>query len=160
MNISRFATRAGLAGAAVALAAVGFAGQAHASTATAPAAAASTYSLSYIDRCADTNNSYYNCLELGTYATYTSSQIWKNGNVFCYNYAGNVQVTWCGVGGGNGTATLNIGANFNVAGHNGFYERMNISAGGGGCSTWGSNSNTNGITSWYNDGPVVCKQAA
>lgn len=134
---------------------------AFASPLAAGTAHASTYSVSYINRCANTNNEIdSNCFQLGTYATYTSSQIWKNGNVFCDNYSGNVQFTWCGVGGGNGTGTLNIGANFNVAGYTGFYERMNISAGGGGCSTWGSNSNTNGVTHWFNDGPVVCKSAA
>jgi hypothetical protein len=35
---------------------------------------------------------------------------------------------------------------------------MNITAGDGGCSTWGSNSDTHGIQSWFNE-EIICKNA-
>ena len=112
---------------------------------------ASTYTLSYINRCAVIQQ--YDCFQLGAYSTKTNSQIWINGNVICHPYAGTVHITWCGVGGGNGTGALNIGDNFNFPNATGgLYERMNIYAGGAGCSTWGSNSDTNGVHNWWNDG--------
>ena len=138
--------------------------------------AATTYSVSYINRCATVSGSQNkDCFHLGTYATYSQTQVWINGSVFCKPYSGSVKITWCGVGGGNGTGALNIGDNFTFSGVGGLYERMNIFAGGNvayggdgpGCSTWGSNSNTHGITRWWNDdsgpwvdpygGPVVCE---
>jgi hypothetical protein len=117
---------------------------------------ASVYSLSYIDRCvwigggqAATND----CFQLGAYSTRTNSQIWINGKVWCHTYHGNVNFSWCGVGGGNGTGTLNIGDNFTFPHATGsYYERMNLFAGPDQkCDSWGSNSDVNGITTWYTD---------
>ena len=131
--------------------------------------AESVYTVSYINRCAvkKVNNlipptlAYY-CYHLGAHSTYSQTQIWINGTVSCYNYNNNpgggdvngtTHITWCGVGGGNGTGVLNIGANVTYSGIAGsYYERMNIYSGGAGCSTWGSNSDVNGISSWFNDG--------
>jgi len=126
--------------------------------------AASTYSISFINRCATVSGSQnHDCFQLGTYATYTNSQVWINGNVRCHPYSGSVTYSWCGVGGGNGTGALNIGINFTFSGVTGLYERMDVLAGGNvayggngpGCSTWGSNSsNINGNTfHWWNDEP-------
>jgi len=130
---------------------------------------ASVYSVSYINRCAAKKVSSNTipptiadyCYHLGAHSTYTQTQIWINGTVSCYNYNlniggdvnGTTHITWCGVGGGNGTGTLNIGANVTYSGIAGsYYERMNIYSGGAGCSTWGSNSHVNGIFAWWNDG--------
>jgi hypothetical protein len=127
----------------------------------APAAAnASTYTTSYINRCATVKgSSAHNCFQLGAYSTYTSTQIWINGNVVCRPLSGSVYFTWCGVGGGNGTGTLNIGENFNMPGvKGGLYERMDIFANGRGCSTWGSDKDINGITNWWNYfGNPICE---
>jgi hypothetical protein len=130
--------------------------------------AESVYTVSYINRCMDikvdnlippTLREY--CYHLGAYSTYSQTQIWINGQVSCYNYNynspgdqnGRTNITWCGVGGGNGTAALNIGADVTFSGVAGsYYERMNIYSGGTGCSTFGSNSQVNGIRSWWNDG--------
>jgi hypothetical protein len=135
---------------------------------TSTANAESVYTVSYINRCMDvkannlippTFRDY--CYHLGAYSTYSQTQIWVNGQVSCYNYNlnsggdvnGRTNITWCGVGGGNGTGTLNIGANVTYSGIKGsYYERMNIYSGGAGCSTWGSNSAVNGIWTWWNDG--------
>jgi hypothetical protein len=117
---------------------------------------ASVYSRSYIDRCvwigggqAATND----CFQLGAHSTRTNTQIWINGNVWCHTYHGSVNFSWCGVGGGNGTGALNIGANFTFPHATGsYYERMNLFAGPDRkCSSWGSNSDVNGITDWYTD---------
>jgi hypothetical protein len=148
--------------------------------------AESVYTISYINRCMDikvnnlkppTFRDY--CYHLGAYSTYSQTQIWINGHVSCYGYNqasggdenGSANITWCGVGGGNGTAVLNIGANVTYSGIAGsYYERMNIYSGGAGCSTWGSNSAVNGIYTWWNDGygpggyhtnnGVVCEYSA
>jgi hypothetical protein len=125
-----------------------------------PAAAnASTYTESYINRCATVKSSGTNqCFQLGAYSTYTSTQIWVNGNVDCRSLSGSVDFTWCGVGGGNGTGVLNIGGNFNMPGVSGLYERMDIKADGKGCSTSGSNSDTGGVTNWWNYyGNPICE---
>jgi hypothetical protein len=116
--------------------------------------AESVYIVSFIDRCASVGPAnIHDCFQLGTFSTYSQTQIWINGKVFCHPYAGTVHITWCGVGGGNGTGALNIGDNFNFPNATGgLYERMNIYAGGAGCSTWGSNSDTNGVHNWWNDG--------
>ena len=91
------------------------------------------------------------------YSTYSASQIWINGKVSCkgQGYSGlptaaPVDITWCGVGGGNGTAVLNVGVNWNVPawGSGGLYERMDLLAAGGGCTTWGSNSIVGYIVFW------------
>jgi hypothetical protein len=117
-------------------------------------ASASTYSHSEIYRCAIYEENDV-CFGLEVYTTNTSTQIWKNGSVTCYPQQGNIKFTWCGVGEGNGTGTLNIGVNFDIGGVTGLYERMNIPASGG-CTTWGSNSNVDGIQDWYNE-VVQCK---
>jgi hypothetical protein len=124
---------------------------------TAPATAnATSYTHSEIFRCAIYGGDDH-CFGLEANTTNSSSQIWINGHVTCYPQQGNIIFTWCGVGGGNGTGTLNIGGNFTIGGLvTGLYERMNIPANGFGCTTWGSNSNTNGITGWYNE-KVICK---
>src|ERR1700734_4501363 len=121
--------------------------------------AATTYTWSSIDRCATTPDSAADCFELGTYSTYSQTQVWINGTVYCHPYKGSVKITWCGVGGGNGTGALNIGDNFAFNGISGLYERMDIFGGGDrssggngpGCDTWGSNADTRGITNWWND---------
>lgn len=129
-------------------------------------AVATGYTWSEIDRCAFT--SYGNiCLSIDTWTTNTSSQIWINGHVQCSGYSNNgnptPHITWCGIGvqsgpGSNGSSYLNVGANFTLPGASGgFYERMNIFSNAGGCSTWGSNSNVNGVQGWYNDEPVKCE---
>jgi hypothetical protein len=118
-------------------------------------ASASTYSHSEIYRCAIYQENDV-CFGLEANTTNTSSQIWINGTVTCYPQTGNIKFTWCGVGGGNGTGTLNIGVNFSIGSVTGLYERMNIPANGYGCTTWGSNSNIGGIQDWYNE-KVECK---
>ena len=122
--------------------------------------AVTTYTWSNIDRCASVRGSQNNdCIELGANSTYSQTQVWINGSVHCRAYSGSVTYSWCGVGGGNGTRALNIGVNFTFSGIGGLYERMNLFAGGNtayggdgpGCHMWGSNSDTNGITNWWND---------
>ena len=126
---------------------------------------ASTYTISYIDRCAQVivSGGYLqtDCFQLGAYSTKTNSQIWINGNVICHPYQGSVHITWCGVGSGNGTGALNIGDNFTFPHATGsYYERMDIFAGPDRkCNTWGSNSPGNGIYEWGNDG-YGCEQSA
>jgi hypothetical protein len=123
---------------------------------------ASQYTFSGIDRCATVHlDGVAQCFELGAYSTYTQTQVWINGSVICNRYSGSLGITWCGVGGGNGTGALNIGDNFTLPDATGsYYERMDIFAGGNtfyggdgpGCDTWGSDSDTNGVTSWSIDG--------
>jgi hypothetical protein len=115
--------------------------------------AESVYTVSFIDRCASVGpGDVTHCFQTGSFSTYSQTQVWVNGKVFCHPYSGTMNITWCGVGGGNGTGNLNIGDNFTFPNAKGtFYERMNIFAGGAGCSTWGSNSDTNGIRNWWND---------
>ena len=147
---------------ALAVAAVA-AGMLASSLAAAGTANASTYTISYINRCAELTNApnVFDCFQLGAHSTYSQSQIWINGTVFCKPYSGSVKITWCGVGGGNGTGALNIGANFNFPGVTGLYERMDMFAGGAGCETWGSNSATHGIIFWFNSpNNPVCEQPA
>jgi hypothetical protein len=125
--------------------------------------AANTYTISYINRCAVpvSSPSTTDCLQIGAHSTYSQSQVWINGSVFCNPYSGSVRVTWCGVGGGNGTGALNIGANFNMSNATGLYERMDMFAGGAGCETWGSNSGGNAIIDWFNaDNTPICEQPA
>ena len=126
----------------------------------APAAAhANTYTESYINRCATVTSTGTNqCFQLGAFSTYSSTQIWINGSVDCRQLSGSVTVTWCGVGGGNGTADLNIGINFNLPGASGLYERMDILSNGRGCKTNGSNTDTKVITNWWNyTGNPICE---
>jgi hypothetical protein len=93
------------------------------------------------------------------HTTYTASQIWINGSVACSS-GGDVtsDVTWCGVGGGNGTADLNVGMNWNVPSWSasGLYERMDVYADDYGCDTYGTNSQVGGIASWAN-GTLTCE---
>jgi hypothetical protein len=125
---------------------------------------ASTYTISYINRCAEpaAHPNVYDCIQLGAHSTKTDSQIWINGSVICHPYSGSVTYSWCGVGGGNGTGALNIGVNFTFSGITGLYERMDIFAGPDRkCNTWGSNSDTNGIDYWWNaDLTPICEQPA
>jgi len=76
----------------------------------------------------------------GTYSTYTSTQIWINGKVQCSATPGFAAVSWCGVGGGNGTAHLNIGDNLEARNWTA-YNRANLYANGAGCYVWGGTSN-------------------
>ncbi len=120
-----------------------------------------TRAFSALEPCPGDSNVY--CTESGdvyfqAYSTYSASQIWINGKVSCKGQgydgppptAAPVDITWCGVGGGNGTAVLNVGVNWNVPAWStgGLYERMDLLAGGGGCTTWGSNSIVGYIVFW------------
>jgi hypothetical protein len=124
---------------------------------------ASTYTYSEIGRYAIVgphDNEHTDGFQLWAYSTYSQTQVWINGSVFCSPTAGSVNIGWHGVGGGNGTGALNIGCNFTFSGIKGsYYERMNIYAGGAGCSTWGSNADGNGVDLWENEG-VVCEAPA
>jgi hypothetical protein len=166
--------------AAVVLAAVAglLAAPGAASTASA-ASAESVYTVSSMTRafsalepCPGDSNVY--CTDSGYVhfqvdSTYSASQIWINGKVSCKGQGydglpsaadGPVDITWCGVGGGNGTAVLNVGVNWNVPAWNGsgLYERMDLLADHGGCTTWGSNSITGYIVFWDN-WELSCEQA-
>jgi hypothetical protein len=142
--------------AAVILAAVaGLLAASGAAGAASAAPAASVYTTSSMTRCFDTQ-----CVHFQAYTTYSASQIWINGHVTC---GGSIiaNITWCGVGGGNGTAYLNIGLNWNVPAWDayGLYERMNIVSGGGGCTTYGTNSDVGIINTWSNEN-LVCEAPA
>jgi hypothetical protein len=117
------------------------------------ASASTTYTLSYVDRCASvgSDTTYPDCFQLGAYSNKTNSQISISGQVICHPFSGKVNISWCGVGGGNGTGTLNIGDNFTFPGATGsYYERMDLYAGPDPvCKSWGSNANGNGITHWW-----------
>jgi hypothetical protein len=63
------------------------------------------------------------------HTTNTTSQVWINGTVSCTAYGGN-RVTWCGVGGGNGTGTLDTGANFTGPGGSSYWFRFDLHANG------------------------------
>jgi opacity protein-like surface antigen len=127
--------------------------------------AESVYTHSDIYRCMLVTDGHGEaCVVLGTYSTYSATQIWINGHVSCSWYANeptNLEITWCGVGGGNGTAVLNIGVNWQVPNWDasGLYERMDILAGHGGCSTWGTNSAVGQIYTWAN-ASLQCESAA
>ena len=147
--------------AAVILAAVAGLLAAPAAASAAPAAA-KVYTTSSMTRCF-TNLVTSECVHFQAYTTYSATQIWINGHVSC-SWSGSpypVNITWCGVGGGNGTAYLNIGLNWNVPAWNayGLYERMNIVSGGRGCTTNGTNSKVGSISSWYNGG-LTCEARA
>jgi hypothetical protein len=129
--------------------------------------AESVYTTSSMTRCfVNTNaNDYSECVHFQAYSTYSATQIWINGQVSCsWSSSGDitpVDITWCGVGGGNGTAYLNVGLNWNVPDWNayGLYERMNIVSGGGGCTTFGTNSPVGQINDWWNDS-LTCEAPA
>jgi opacity protein-like surface antigen len=126
--------------------------------------AESVYTSSSMTRCFERNDlSNPDCVHFQAYSTYSATQIWINGHVSC-SWSGTdstVDITWCGVGGGNGTAYLNIGLNWNVPDWDasGLYERMNIVSGGEGCATFGTNSKVGQITTWYNKS-LVCEAPA
>jgi hypothetical protein len=151
-----------------------------AATAATAASAESVYTLSSMTRaftalepcngdstalCSDSGDVHFQ-----VYSTYSASQIWINGKVSCSGQGygglpraadGPVHITWCGVGGGNGTAVLNVGVNWNVPAWaaDGLYERMDLLAGGGGCTTWGTNSSYGYIAFW-DTWELSCEKAA
>jgi hypothetical protein len=122
-----------------------------AGTAHAASDSPTTYTLTSIGRCAEVEG-LHDCFEMKAYQTFNRTQIWINGTVSCSPYSGNVKITWCGVGGGNGTGSLNIGANFDVSGLTGLYLREDIFADFEGCHQYGSNADTNYISNWWDDG--------
>jgi hypothetical protein len=148
--------------AVVAAAAAGLLAAPGAAGASSTRAAESVYTTSSMARCF-TAIINAECVNFQAYTTYSASQIWINGHVAC-SWSGGpypVDITWCGVGGGNGTAYLNIGVNWNVPAANasGLYERMNIVAGGQGCTTFGTNSTVGDVGDWWN-GSLVCEAPA
>jgi hypothetical protein len=123
--------------------------------------AESVYTTSSIDRCFQVGNGDFACVDLQAYSTYSATQIWINGQVNCAGQGPSIQITWCGVGGGNGTAVLNIGVNWNDPNFDAYnlYERMDILAAGGGCTTWGTNEPWGLILWWFNDS-LTCEASA
>jgi hypothetical protein len=103
-------------------------------------ASASTYDYTVMDAYAWNWAGDYGYTTFGTYSTYTSTQIWINGKVHCSATEGWAAVSWCGVGGGNGTAHLNIGDNLEARNWTA-YNRINIYANAAGCYVWGGSSN-------------------
>ena len=129
-------------------------------------AAESVYTTSSMQRCftdGDILLPATGCVYFKAYTTYSSTQVWINGKVSCSRSGDSppVDITWCGVGGGNGTGYLNIGVNWNVPGWqaNNLYERMNIVEGGEGCTTFGTDSRVGQIYSWSN-GSLTCEAPA
>ena len=126
------------------------------------ASAESVYTKSSLTRCF-ADQIFDGCVYLQAYTTYSATQIWINGSVYCKGegFDGNppapVDVTWCGVGGGNGTGYLNIGVNWNVPAWqaSGLYERMDIVKNGEGCTSFGSDKPIGDITYWYTVKPTV-----
>ena len=121
--------------------------------------AESVYTVTTVNRCFS-DQIYSECVYFQAHTTYSSTQIWINGNVSCH-WSGSytaVDITWCGLGGGNGTGYLNEGVNWNVPGWNanGLYARMNIVSNGGGCVEYGNDSKIGSITYWYN-GTYQCE---
>lgn len=111
-------------------------------------ASASTYNKTLFDSFGYNWAGDYGYSTLGAYSTYTGTQIWINGSVHCSATPGWAAVSWCGVGGGNGTATLNIGDNL-AARNWTAYDRVNIYANAAGCYGWGGSSNGGSYTaSW------------
>jgi hypothetical protein len=127
-----------------------------AGTAHAASESTTTYTWTGIGRCAQVGNAH-DCFEMSAYQTFSRTQIWINGTVSCtpYGNGGDIQIVWCGVGGGNGTGSLNIGANFHASGIRGLYLREDIFAGFEGCHQYGSNADTAGITNWWDDGTFL-----
>jgi hypothetical protein len=100
------------------------------------------------------------CVEMGIHTTSTATQIWINGKVSCIAKAG-FAISWCGVGGGNGTATLNFGMNVVGQGLGGGYDwfRMNLYANGAGCYRWWGGPNSQNFLTGF--GAVsACEQPA
>ena len=131
---------------------------------TAPAADASVYTHTDMVRCyvVETSGDYKACVEIFANSTYSGSQVWINGKVRCYLWfnavlgSGEQKLDWCGVGGGNGTSTLNIGINWTDA-YQGpkisyLYERINIPASGSQtCKSNGSNLTYGEVSTWWNN---------
>ena len=101
------------------------------------------------------------CVEIFANSTYSGSQVWINGSVHCYLWynallgSNEQHLDWCGVGGGNGTATLNIGINWTDAFEGAsipyLYERIDIPASGSEtCTSWGSNGTYWEVQLWSN----------
>jgi hypothetical protein len=124
--------------------------------------AESVYTKSSLTRCF-ADQIFDGCVYFQAYTTYSATQIWINGNVYCKGEGFNgdpaapVDVTWCGVGGGNGTGFLNVGVDWNVPAWkaSGLYERMDIVKNGEGCTTSGSDKPIGKITYWYTVNPTV-----
>jgi hypothetical protein len=152
---SAFAILAVVAG----LAAAPIAASAASAASARPAEA--VYTTSSIDRCFQEYSGNFACVDLQAYSTYSATQVWINGHVKCQGQGPDITVTWCGVGGGNGTAVLNIGVNWNDWGFLAYnmYERMNILAGHGGCTTSGTNKPVGDIVWWFNDS-LTCEAGA
>lgn len=111
-------------------------------------ASASTYDKTIFDDYAYNAAGEYGYATFGTMSTYTSTQIWINGTVHCSATESWAAVSWCGVGGGNGTAHLNIGVNLESRNWTA-YARANLYANAAGCYVWGGSSNGGSFTaSW------------
>lgn len=112
--------------------------------------AKSVYTHTEIIRCQISGRPTNGCIDIFTNATYSGTQIWVNGNVQCIptSFDGKARTTWCGVGGGNGTATLDVGANWTDSEGN-FYQRVNIPANGntGISGNWPATNNGKGCSS-------------
>lgn len=110
--------------------------------AASPASAASDYTLSWVGLC------YYGGAEgcaignvsLTVTTTYSYSQIWINGKVYC-THGGGWVYTWCS-NTNNGKSYLNVGMNWTGSTQSGFnngetsWWRMNILANDAGCNPW------------------------
>jgi hypothetical protein len=133
---------------------------------TATAANASVYTHTDMVRCYSSGYPAYHeaCVEIFANSTYSGKQVWINGKVRCYLFpdvglgAAEQSLNWCGVGGGNGTAQLNIGINWTDAGEGSsipyLYERLDIPASGSesgpGCKSSGSNLKYGTVYNWSN----------
>jgi hypothetical protein len=141
-----------------------------AATAATTRPAESVYTTSSLNRCFNNDPAspdwVVECVDFQAYSTYSATQVWINGHVTCHLQTVRfgpvpVDITWCGVGGGNGTGYLNIGVNWNVPDWhaNNLYERMNIVEGGEGCTTFGTNSAVGDIYGWSNKN-IYCEVPA
>ena len=142
-----------------------------AATAATTRPAESVYTISSMNRCFNNDPAslleVVECIHFQAYTTYGATQIWINGHVTCklqtiLNGLVPVDITWCGVGGGNGTGYLNIGVDWNVPDWHAdnLYERMDIVSGGAGCTTpLGTNSSVGDIYGWSNK-DVTCQHPA
>jgi hypothetical protein len=103
-----------------------------ASAATA-ASAESVYTYNSITLCHPScSQSGGSWVTVQVYATYSRSQVWINGRVKC-STGGDWLYTWCGLGGPNGKAVLNVGVNFGPPPGGQWYLRLNIIQNGAGC---------------------------
>jgi hypothetical protein len=99
--------------------------------------AESVYTMTFYEYCLYSQSEW--CAQVNTMSTYSATQVWVNGKPWCDVSSNALAVSWCGVGGGNGTATLNIGMNLvgSILGGEGEWFRVNIYANGAGCHQWG-----------------------